>query len=245
MSRGRPKPKLRDLSRSPPHPDHMMEIIDAFIQQMASGSPITVAILGASLVELELERMIREKFRRQDNEVWATLTSDGSPLDTFSKKISMGYAFGLYDDVLKDALDTIRAIRNAFAHSKRLINFDHELILQELGRLVLPPNKRSLLYKRLKPIKIGSHNGQLRYSMLCIVVGIRLGRIGLRASGGRIGGLVTQARKRGLKIPEGGTKGLRGLLGLDQTADPKTKEPESVPHIPNQTSTKKPHNGGS
>ena len=125
------KIKLRDLSRLPPEYDDLIALCDALIIPQ---HPITTAILGAVIVEHELERLLRSKLNRKDDETWAMLVADNGPLNTFYFKIAMGYALGIYDNRMRSDLDIVRQIRNAFAHSKKLIQFDHPAVVAELRK---------------------------------------------------------------------------------------------------------------
>lgn len=128
-SRGVKKPKLRDYSiRATP------EEIEALRKAVAARKdPLTCAILGSVMVEHELDRLLRNKFARKDDETWEILVSEKGPLSSFNSKIIAGYAFKLFDDRMHHDLNVLREIRNAFAHSRRLLDFSDPLILNKLS----------------------------------------------------------------------------------------------------------------
>ena len=130
-NRGKPKPKLRDLSRHPPTEEEKQALVDAVVSE----NPIATAILGAVFVEHELEMTLRGRLSKNDDDTWLALTGDEGPLGTFSKKITAAYALGVCDDITRSNLNIVRAIRNAFAHAKKLIDFDNELIASELKKV--------------------------------------------------------------------------------------------------------------
>ncbi len=132
-NRGVNKPKLRDLSRQWPTDAEQAAAFQEVVENRAT--PITVAVLGTSLIEFELEKILRNKFPRKDDDTWSDVTSLDGPLSGLNAKIVAGYAFGLYGEVFEGALHTLRNIRNAFAHSKKLIDFENELVLKELRKL--------------------------------------------------------------------------------------------------------------
>jgi hypothetical protein len=162
-SRGKPKPNIRDLSRQSPSREEALAVLRAF----ASGPPIVTAILGQSLIEHELEQLLRGRFKRGDDDTWQRLTGNDGPLGTFSAKITAGYAFKLYDESMRKNLDTVRLIRNAFAHSKRLIDFDDKLILNELKVTALPSAKTSRRAKDIKLVRSLKSGGRASYIVLC------------------------------------------------------------------------------
>ncbi len=171
-NRGNPRPKLRDLSRKWPTYEEKSALLDHLA---SSDAPIVTAVLGAALLEQEIERMLRPRFRRQDDDTWKELTSDNGPLGTFNLKIMAGYAFGTYDDTIKDGLNTVRAIRNVFAHTKKLLDFSDELIINELNKVCLPKQKRSIFYKDLSHyVRDATGDPQQRYKDLCFILDTEL-----------------------------------------------------------------------
>jgi hypothetical protein len=59
------------------------------------------------------------------------MTGD-APLATFSAKIRLAYALSIFGSSTRDDLDTIREIRNAFAHSTRPLASDPAQTLRVL-----------------------------------------------------------------------------------------------------------------
>jgi hypothetical protein len=118
------KPKLRDLSYAVPTGEEKRTLITSLV----SASPISAAVMGAVLVEHELEGLIRKRFRRNDDDTWKDLLNDQGPLRSFHSKILTAYAFGIVDDTTRDNLDIVRQVRNAFAHAKTPLDFEHPLV---------------------------------------------------------------------------------------------------------------------
>lgn len=220
-NRGKFKPKLRDLSRISPTSEELQEVW----RSLREGSPITTAILAAGIVEHELETALRACFSRSDDETWKLLTNDNGPLGTFNQKIIAAYGFGIVDDTVKHALDSIRQIRNVFAHTKRLIDFDHELIVQELKKVSLPQEKRSHLSKRLSRVREMESGPTAAYGTLCIAVCIKLLDRRLRQAKAR-NAARTRRRRQALasalrQPPALHTAGLLRLLTGYPPVDPK------------------------
>ena len=159
------KIKLRDLSRIQPEFHEAMDVSNALGKE---AHPIATAILGAVMVEHELETLLRFRFKRKDDKTWAMLVAENGPLNSFSSMVLAGYALGIYDESMRNDLHIVRNIRNAFAHSKRLIHFDNPLIVKELERAT-----RSYLSKKFwKLAKVqpqGAAEFSSRYVLLCSV----------------------------------------------------------------------------
>jgi len=127
MARGR----FRDLSRLQLASDDLIALTDAL---GGREHPIATAILGAVIVEHDLEQLLRARLKRKDHQTWARLTDERGPLNSFSSMIAMGYALGIYDQGMRSDLDIVRHIRNAFAHSRKPIHFDHPAVVAELKK---------------------------------------------------------------------------------------------------------------
>lgn len=138
-NRGRKKPKLRDYSHLVLTAEER-KAVSAAAHSMEQ-HPIVTAILGYVLVEHELDVLLRKKFKKTDDATWTELQDDRGPLRSFSAKISIGYALGIYNDKIQHDLNTVRIVRNAFAHSKKLLDFDDPLVIQELSGAHRLPTK--------------------------------------------------------------------------------------------------------
>jgi hypothetical protein len=170
MSRGKPKPRIHDLSRTPPTREELHQVMDLIT---APADPIATAVLGAALVEYELEKQIRKRFKRSDDTFWKEMTGDKGPVGTFSSQIVVGYAMRVYDEKMRDALDTVRVIRNQFAHAKRQLDFGEQLIINELHKVQLRP---AIIRKHLKgdPKNVA---GRYAYVSLCLDIYTRFVRM--------------------------------------------------------------------
>jgi hypothetical protein len=82
----------------------------------------TLAIIAAVLVENALENLLEEGWHRSEAHDVGDRKLRG-PSGNFASKIKDCFALGLIGPVTRDELDSIREIRNAFAHTGRLIGF--------------------------------------------------------------------------------------------------------------------------
>ncbi|MBR8202096.1 hypothetical protein [Burkholderia vietnamiensis] len=75
-----------------------------------------VVVLGAAQIDADLERLLMHVLHpaasRNDD-----LLDTGQPLSAFAVKISLAHRLGIIDDDFKTALNTVRKIRNDFAHN--------------------------------------------------------------------------------------------------------------------------------
>lgn len=222
-NRGKPRKSLRDLSRVHPTAEER----DVLRRTMAkTEAQIATAILGASIIEYELETELRPRFRRHDDDVWTELTDERGPLGTFSQKIVAAYALGIIDDVIRQNVDAVRRIRNAFAHSKVLIEFDHELIKRELSRITLPNTKQTKLYNRLASVQRMKDGPRVAYAALCLTLALDIVRRRKKRTKAKAARKQENEHRKALAdalrhAHETGGTGFLGLFGRSLPVDPK------------------------
>jgi hypothetical protein len=170
-NRGKTKPKLRDLSKEHPTDEEAKAVDEAFL----NGAPLVTAILGASEVELRLEQALRRKLQIDDDSIWEKLTGITGPLQTFNQKILLGEALKIYNSDTAANINIIRSIRNVFAHAKKLIDFENELIINVLRTVRIPARKRAKDYASLLEIRnVQAGDGKQCFCMLVYMIDIYL-----------------------------------------------------------------------
>ena len=130
---------LRKLTRTYPDTSEMYAMIRLLTKP---GAERALAITVSALLERALEACIISALKwptaekEANKEVKGLFYGEG-PLSSFSAKIKIGYALGLYGKVVRDDLDTIREVRNAFAHSTAHIDFRTAAVAVVCSRLRL------------------------------------------------------------------------------------------------------------
>ena len=111
-----------------------MKIIqDEFDNQSDRG----LAVLSVCFLDVMLESIL-ERFFVQDETKTKFLFDPEQPLGTFSAKIKITHALGLISDRESKELNTIRKIRNKFAHLISSISFDNSTIKDRCQNLLVP-----------------------------------------------------------------------------------------------------------
>ena len=132
MARKKKRPSLYDLSLQPITEEHHA----ALRREMLEGTDRSSALLGAALVDTTLRHAIRSRFVAMDEAGYRTLFLEPTaPLSSFAARIKLGRAIGIYGPHYNGMLDTIRRVRNAFAHSVIPLEFSHEAISDECRNL--------------------------------------------------------------------------------------------------------------
>lgn len=129
------------LSRQIPSPGEQQEIAN----EIFGGSDRTLAIILAAEVERFLEFAILAKFTNKED-VDKLICQDGL-LATFSRKIQIGYAMGLYNSEERDDLNCIKDVRNDFAHSVMPICFNTSSVKDRCLTLKGDPETDSLIFR--------------------------------------------------------------------------------------------------
>lgn len=98
----------------------------------------TFALTITSAIDQALEWAISTHF--PDEGIGQRMFDDNAngPLSTFSAKIKAGYALGVYPQVVRDELDMMRHIRNAFAHATEKLSFKSEPVIMGCAALKIP-----------------------------------------------------------------------------------------------------------
>ncbi len=101
---------------------------------LAGESDRGCVLVGAALLEERLEELFRAVFNRNSasKKLQDSLFESNGPLATFSAKVKLAYSLGLVDKSIFDDLETVRRIRNEFAHSAEEVDFSGSSFASEI-----------------------------------------------------------------------------------------------------------------
>jgi hypothetical protein len=111
---------LKSFIKAAPNKRELAQLMD----EINTGSDRAMAIVTAVMIENALADAIQARFVRLSTEDRAAIFEGMAPLSSFSSKIKVGFAPGIYVKRIRHDLDRVREIRNAFAHSRRPISFE-------------------------------------------------------------------------------------------------------------------------
>jgi predicted metallopeptidase len=114
---------------------HISKDIGDAIDEIETSSDRAAAIVAAALLEDHLTTSIRHYLHR-DNAICNSVFKHDGPLGTFSNKIDMSFLIGIFSKRCHKELDTIREIRNKFAHIMKINSFDYRQIKDLTNNLV-------------------------------------------------------------------------------------------------------------
>lgn len=131
MSKGKPKPSLRNLSNVYNLSPHLQDLAHELETQSDRGA----ALIASAMVDVTLIRLIMCRMAPVEGMHEILFEKEGGPLGTFSARIKVARAFGIIGAAVEADLDCIRRIRNQFAHSPLKIDFGNSLIAAEIKKL--------------------------------------------------------------------------------------------------------------
>jgi hypothetical protein len=135
------------------------EDIRKTLAELEHDSDRAAGIVGAVLVDESLTALLQSRLW-SDQELIRELFRVSGPLGAFGVKINMGFLMGLYSPTARKELDTIREIRNEFAHRvARSFSFDR---IRDLANnlsqsekiefhMTTPEGGQSVIYMGAKP----------------------------------------------------------------------------------------------
>jgi hypothetical protein len=133
------KNMLRELSKKVPTAPEIEQLIAGLHEK----DDIHLAIMGVALVEARLDNLLVRWLARNDSAFMNRLFESPGPMSSFSNKILTAEAFGVIRTALADELNSMRTIRNAFAHAKLPITFDDRPVSGEVDKLKMLEEIRS------------------------------------------------------------------------------------------------------
>lgn len=110
-----------------------------------------VVIVAAANLELCLRMAIEARFDHLNRIESRELFGPDRPLGSFSAKIAIAYALGIFEKQFRADLHRIRHIRNAFAHTSNHASFATEAVVAACNTLVLPTRSPSKTFRATDP----------------------------------------------------------------------------------------------
>lgn len=132
-NRGKTKESLHRYTREWLKPEDLPQLNS----ELAAASDRACAIVSCAMVDTALANALKTRFvESADNE--GMLYGQTAFLGSFSSRIRLGFALGIYGPKATNCLNVLRNVRNAFAHSVRPIDFSHKLVVEQFA--TWPPN---------------------------------------------------------------------------------------------------------
>jgi hypothetical protein len=130
---------LRDLMRHMPTSDQAIRTLDALVRgKRSTEQDRALALVGANLVDYSLRLALLSHFAElPEKEIEAVFGMNGS-LSSFANKTQVAYALTIIDYHDKNAIDVIRAIRNAFAHTSMYVSFRTPAVVAHCRKFDMP-----------------------------------------------------------------------------------------------------------
>lgn len=151
--RGKRLTTLGSLSRELPSSEELQSYLEILEAEQSHRS---AAIMAAALVEQALYVAVTSRMADPGESIRQSwFDAPNAPFQTFAAKIKLGRALAIYGPKMEKVLNSIKDIRNVFAHRSTPIDFTNPTIENEVKKL----NDRPM---------IGRHPARTRFFAICI-----------------------------------------------------------------------------
>jgi DNA-binding MltR family transcriptional regulator len=120
-------------------PDKIYQFFGDFAKAVVEGSSLACALIATSVVENALMTLLVTLFVKGNTT--DGLFKSGGPLGDWFRCTQMAYSIGLIREPVKQNLERVGEIRNTFAHSRKLIEFEDATIVALCSKLTLPKGR--------------------------------------------------------------------------------------------------------
>jgi DNA-binding MltR family transcriptional regulator len=103
--------------------DETMKNFFGNLRAVVRNTHASVAIVGASIIAEYLRAALLSRMRPLSKTVEARLFEGYGPLSSFSSRIDIAFALDVVSHQIRDDMNTIKKIRNTFAHSEKILHF--------------------------------------------------------------------------------------------------------------------------
>jgi hypothetical protein len=124
--------------------DDPMDRMGRFLAATPEYDDRAAAIVFGALVEHSLEAALTTYFDIEADNASKlfTYSEDEGRISTFSAKIALGAALGVYDHRMRHDLTWVKNIQNAFAHARVYVDFKTEAIILACDQLRFPAKRK-------------------------------------------------------------------------------------------------------
>jgi hypothetical protein len=130
---------LRELMRQTPTSDQAFRTLDALVRgRRSTEQDRALALVGANIVDQSLRLVLMSHFAELSEKENEALFGINGALNSFANKTQIAYALTIIDAHDKNAIDVIRAIRNAFAHTSMHVSFRTPAVVAHCRKFDMP-----------------------------------------------------------------------------------------------------------
>jgi hypothetical protein len=115
---------------------HVSKDVEAALEEIREGGDRAAAIVAATLVEEHLAAAITASLH-QNTKITNQMFRSSGALGAFGSKIDLAFLIGMFTAAVHKELDTIKEIRNRFAHRMRLNSFNNQSVTDLVNNLIM------------------------------------------------------------------------------------------------------------
>lgn len=142
--------------------DLFPEKYNKYMEMMNSESDRGSVLVSTAILDDTLSEMIKAKLVPSYNRNDGLISEGFSPLGSFAAKIEMAYRLGLIRENYKKSLNSLRKIRNDFAHASVKNGFDNQVTQQRIMNIV--ECNRNVIDAIVEAVALNSNNTSFELS---------------------------------------------------------------------------------
>jgi DNA-binding MltR family transcriptional regulator len=119
---------------------HVSKDVESALREIETDSDRAAAIVAATLVDEHLTLALRHSLH-QNKSIANEMFSNSGPLGSFASKINLAFLIGIFSIKCHKELNTIKRIRNLFAHNLTISGCESEQVNDLVKNLVLHQSK--------------------------------------------------------------------------------------------------------
>jgi DNA-binding MltR family transcriptional regulator len=112
-------------------------LVDAIAHQRRM-THASIVIAAAAILDSKLERALKRAMQPLSKKLYERLFDGFGPLSSFASKIVMAYALHIVSVQVFQNLEKLRKLRNAFAHSSKILSFGSAEVIPLFRALRIP-----------------------------------------------------------------------------------------------------------
>lgn len=119
-------------------PLNAFDHVETLHREFAGASDRAAAVVAGAFLDEVLHELLQDAFVKRSKEGQRKLFHGNGPLSTFSAKIELAFSLGLISEHEHFVLNSIRGIRNEFAHELGDLSFQSQSVLNRCQSIAPP-----------------------------------------------------------------------------------------------------------
>jgi DNA-binding MltR family transcriptional regulator len=139
-----------------------------FIKAVNEGGPFVCALVATAFLENMLMTLLTNFFVDRPSSTADGMFKPGGVLGDLTKTAGLAYCLGFINKPMLNNIEKIANIRNTFAHSHEIIDFDHPKLEEPLSALTFPVLTQQIPPGEENPFEAIAPVGRRKFSLIAL-----------------------------------------------------------------------------